>query len=99
MFKYVDCTGLPILADGEIRISNPSKLNDPFEVIPFINPPTREQIQEKLSDPDFAEHAVEFLLESGEIQPSSEAKAYLDTKKDDFIEHIYESSRNKALIP
>lgn len=98
IFKYLDCTGTPILADSELRISNPSKLNDPFEAIPWIKPPSTEDILNKLSEPGILEVATPLLLQRHEIAHPSEAETYLKTNMVDFANRLYAESRQKPSL-
>ena len=40
VFKYTDARGIGILKNLQIKVSNATKLNDPFELVPLIDPST-----------------------------------------------------------
>ena len=94
IYKYIDTKGIPILESGEIRITNPSTLNDPFEVLPRIMPTTKEQIQDRLTDPSFRETMRETLLAEGEIKNPSEFEQYLLNNESSIINKLLTFFKN-----
>jgi hypothetical protein len=84
--------------DREIRISNLSQLNDPFEATPWINPPNKESILQKFSDPTFLETATEFLLDKGLIQKASDTAPYLQEKREEFATNLLDQASKNPIF-
>lgn len=98
IFKYIDVGGVPILENSEIRITNPIKLNDPFEVLPRLLPATKEHALEKLSDPEFLELLCATWLQNGTINSISEFDEYLISNKEILIEDLVNNLKNHPQI-
>lgn len=91
--------GIPLLENAEIRISNPSSLNDPFELMPRMEEMTPEQLAYRLEhDSEFREHLKKILLDRGSISNESGFEEYLKNNKINFIKNFFSDEMTLASL-
>jgi hypothetical protein len=73
VFRYFDCLGAhETLRQRKLRLADPRNFNDPFEITPRMNPVTRDEVAELLSEERFVR---KYYAEVGKVSGHDESQS------------------------